>query len=852
MARRTKHLRTLLIGALALAAIPLLALLFRGHATSAVSPSPSAEHEPEEARGPAGPATSSDAAPARVPALAPAAASPAPGAGREVGVEIVRAETREPVPEAQVWWWPRSPELASTGDFEEWLRAGRIEEQLPCARALRADVLGHVQVPEHEQGFVIVAAAGELWGCASFEGLREGPAQVVLARDMDLHVQVLDAQGAGVPGLSVALCECRASARFERLLSRTAGPDGLAVLQHAGQFLRALHTHAGEFVVGVQELFDPPLELRLQADTLPEQPIRFVLRPSGSCRVTLVDGSGALVGGALEAQLRFADAPGSAAQARSGAPVQRRSSRSGGELSFEHVELGRALAVEVRREGSEVRLEARGSGPRQPGEQVELRVNLEAGVAVLRGRALDGSGVPLGGRELCARIEGSEPRVVAGAEQRLWTSADGRFALPTQLQGELPASPQLVLCALAGDGSERSIGSLPLPAELRAGSNELGDCVLVDLPLLAAGRVVDESGQGLAQALVSALGEGEGLAAVRTDAAGAFELRARTAARELALRAELQGLVGEPLRVRVPARELLLVLRPGGSLEGSVLLDPSLQQSLVLVQVASDPPAAQLGSTRLRQDGRFALNGLAPGTYSLRVVYAPNASALATLEGLQVRAGSPTRDARLDPLDLRARQRLLELELVDERGQPVPSGRAYSRPSGESGARWSFAESSGSKLQLLCDGRALDVTLAAEGFLSSELEQLSESRRITLQRAAQLRLELAPGLALPDPPLQLGVELEPLEGGQAGGFVESRLAFFGPDGVLHCSSPRAGALRARIVVQRRGPGAAQLVHAVELQPRVLQVAAHAALQVFTIQVDPAALAAALAAARNGY
>jgi hypothetical protein len=282
-----------------------------------------------------------------------------------------------------------------------------------------------------------------------------------------------------------------------------------------------------------------------------------------------------------------------------------------------------------------------------------------------------------------------------------------------------------------------------------------------------------------------------------------------------------------------------------------VLLDPSLQRSLVLVQAAAGASPAHVESTVLGQDGRFTLRGLAPGTYSLRVVYASNASELAALAGVPVRAAETTRDPRLDPLDLRGRQRLLEIELVDERGQPVAQGRAYSRPSGAADARWSFAESSGSGLRLLCDGRPLDVTIAAEGFLCSELEQLAASRRVTLQRAAQLRLELAGGLALPEPPLYLGLELKPLDGSGSCGFVESRLVFFGSDGVLNCSSTRAGALRAEVVVQRRGPGAQQLVHAVEPQARVLQIAPQPSLQSFSIQVDPAALAAAIEAARSG-
>jgi hypothetical protein len=819
--RRAEPLRYASIGALALAAGALLLLVARERPSPATAESSAATRT--VVRDATAAIERSEPAP-RVAASAPGAEAGDTGAARQVGVDIVRSETGEPVPDAQVWCWRRTPVLGSEGDFDEWLRRGRIEEQLPRARKLRADRLGHVEVPEHAQGFVIVAAAGELWGCASFEGLRAGPARVALARDVDLRVRIVDAQGAGVAGLPVALRERRGGSCYDRLLARTDGAEGIAVLRHAGYFLRTLQDQGGEFLVAVQELLDPPLERNLSAGALPEDPIRFVLEPSGSCRVTLVDSSGEPVGGALDARLQFADAP--AAEARH--------SRIGGALVFEHVALGRALLVEARREGSAVLLEARAAGPRHAGERVEMRLVLEPGVAVLRGRALDGAGAPLCERELCAHL--------GTAEQRVWTSAEGRFALPTEIAAGLCASEDLVL-QLPG----QSLARVRLPVELLAGSNELGDCVLRELPLLAAGQVVDQAGQPIAGALVRAR---EGAAETLTNAAGGFEIRGELASEEWSLRAEFEGLVGSPLSVRPPARDLRLVLGPGAALEGRVLLDPSLQQSLVLLVAAREGDTARDATTVLAPDGQFMLGDLAPGRYSLRVVYAADASELAALAGLEVRAGAPTRDARLAPLDLRARERLLELELVDGRGLPIAHGRAYSRPSGEADARWSFAEPDGSRLRILCDGRPLDVTIAAEGYLCSELDHVAGSRRVTLQRAAQLRLELAGGLLLPEPPLYLGVELRPLDAGRSCGFVESRQAFFGPDGVLSCSSAHAGALRAQIVVQRRGPGTGQLVHAIEPLPRILQVSESSAPQLFSIRIDPAALAAAIAAARS--
>jgi hypothetical protein len=523
---------------------------------------------------------------------------------------------------------------------------------------------------------------------------------------------------------------------------------------------------------------------------------------------------------------------------------------------FEHVELERTLLVEVAREGSSARLEARAAGPRSPGEEVELRLPVEGDSAILRGRVLDAAGAPLGARELCARLEEAQGDPAARREWRLWTGADGRFALLTAPRTALPAGARLALVALGPDGAELAIARLALPPELRAGSCELGDCVLRDLPLAAAGEVVDDGGQPVAGALVHASLAERALASTRTDESGRFAIRGEAAGQELWLSAEKSGLAGEPLAVHAPAPGLRLVLGRTGAIEGSVRLDASLERALVLVQaeleaLEPEPRLAGPVAAVLGPDGRFALPGLRPGSYCVRVVHAASAGTLASVAGLRVVAGQTLRDPRLDPLDLRGGQRLLELELCDEHGLPVAQGRAFSRPSDEPEARWTAAEPAGTRLRILCDGRPLDVSIAAEGYFRTELERVRESRRVTLQRGAELRLELAGGVQLPEPPIFVGVELTPLEAGPSGGSAESRQAFFGPDGVLRCSESCAGALRARIVVARRGQGNAQLVHAGEAIPGTLQVAASSSLQVFSIRVDPAALAAAIEAARSG-
>src|SRR5262252_4254101 len=113
-----------------------------------------------------------------------------------VEVAIVRADTRQPVPAATVWWWPRPAE----GDdgFADWLRASAVDDHLQAATRLQSDGRGLVRVPDVAQGFTVAAALDELWGHATIVPERREPPVVLLAPDADVRVHVVDQGGAPV------------------------------------------------------------------------------------------------------------------------------------------------------------------------------------------------------------------------------------------------------------------------------------------------------------------------------------------------------------------------------------------------------------------------------------------------------------------------------------------------------------------------------------------------------------------------------------------------------------------------------------------------------------------------------
>ena len=787
-------------------------------------------------------------------------AQPVPDGAELVTIAIVRADSREPVPGAQVWQWSDSA-FGSEG-LAAWLPRGQVEDHLADATARRADAQGRVAVPRGVQGFALLATSGELWGCAMFTSESTEAAVVALAPDRDVRVRVVDSQGAPVLGAPVALQQRRGPASFDLLVVPTEAPDGVARLRHAGHFLRAA---AGEsFVVALPGLLDPPLERPVSLADPADDVLNFVLEPTGSCEVVVLDARGQPLAGPLEATLSFADAgPGGAAS-----PLPRtatRRSRSGLDVGFEQVELGRQLAVSVQREDSAAPLLATGAGPRRPGERVVLEVRVPGDRAILRGRLVDQAGTPLGQVAVHARIESAGAEQAGPPDVSLRTARDGRFSVDCAPLPDEAFERSLAVYRLSEDGTDLAVTRRPLPAELDAGVHELGDFVLAQPPLAVAGVVVDDTGQPVADASITAspvdsasaddspaLDRPLALAPVRSDASGRFEIFGELASAGTALVARKDSRIGGPVVARAGERGVRLVLGATGGLAGTVLLDPSLLESLMLVQVArSDGAALPAGESShkpalLDRDGHFSFRDLPPGDYRLGVVYAATGTELGAVDGLPVRAGEATHDPRLEPLDLRAVGRLIELELVDERGEAVPGGRAFGRASGDPAASWSFASPVGGRLQLLSQGGPLDVALSAAGFLRTELEQVTASQRVVLRRAATLSLHLAPGLRLPELPLQLCVELTPLEVGGLSGFVDTGRSAFDENGMLTCHTEFTGELRVELVLLRRDEPASPPAYLREDVPRIITVADHPFEQQFEIRFDPARLAAAAA------
>jgi hypothetical protein len=332
---------------------------------------------------------------------------------------------------------------------------------------------------------------------------------------------------------------------------------------------------------------------------------------------------------------------------------------------------------------------------------------------------------------------------------------------------------------------------------------------------------------------------------------GRFELRSATDTDELAVLATKPGYVDRWEHARRGARGVRIVLEPAGSIGGRVLLDASLGRGSVIVDAVPvratepDAPEAALRSAFLELDGSFVLSDLADGAYTVRAVYAATASVIGRIDGVKVENGRTLRDPRLDPFDLRASHRLIQLELCDARGDPLRDATCSVRPADEHSSLPVVTQASGGRAAFLFSGRPLDVTVSANGYLPARLERLSDSRRVTLQPAGILRLELArdPGLTSP---LRLVARVAPLEGGPESPTL-SRMGTFDAAGVLILETTFTGAARVDLQV------VASHVRDPRMEPvtsRTIRLESQAREQVFRLDFDAAELSRAVEALRG--
>ncbi len=794
--------------------------------------------------------------------------APQPASARGIEVLARKQGTSAALASVDITWWPRPPNDQFEAQFERWLAANEVEERIAAnARHFTTDAEGRVTVPECEHGFVVVGSRGDLWGWTRTDPLDEAPIVIALVRDVALRARVVDTAGHAVIGARVALRTRWEKWHQDLELALTAAPDGIATLRHAGVLMARFAEENTLIEVALAELVEPSQVTRVWRDKPPTEPFEFVLGATGSCEVLCVDLEGAPLSDPCIVYLRSIARDedrnallGEDPNLYSGECVPR---TTDGRALFRHVELNREWIATVRRAAAEVHSSAIGFGPTAPGQTATLTVKVGESVALLRGRLFLSDSSVASNVQIGARVEVRESRQSVQHTWSMTTKADGRFEVEVAPHSADEEPLDFVVYVIGPQGQDADVARVELPRTLSKGAHELGDLVVRPSPVLASGTVVDASGKAVEGAWVTGsvsvtYGDLSGEMwweslygnRARTDAAGAFALRSERHGERVSLSAAKDKLRGGPQVVASGARDVVLTLAATGTLEGVVLLDASISRASIAVQIVprepqSDDSFAQDGAPPSpNEDGGFAITGLRPGLYDVHIMDRTNWEPLHVVEGVSVTGGAPTRDPRLDPLDLRARYTALVLSVFDESSAPVPHGNVVATSPGAIDGRYYVFDDG--KCVIVHAGGALDLEISATGFLPQRVLGVVANQRVVLRQGAVLHFQLAAGLRVPDEPYLLFVQLTALDGEWNSSAWNTGPPVFGSDGHAEQRVSMAGRARLSLMLAINdddvGWGSLYLG---ESATREIVISDRAAEQTFEVAFDPADLAKAM-------
>lgn len=576
-----------------------------------------------------------------------------------------------------------------------------------------------------------------------------------------LIVEVVDAQNSPLVDVAVSLLEREPGRGWRAAASARTDASGRAQLPAGAPHL--------ERSVQLPLVDAAPAEAALAPRAAWPEVVRFVASATGSIEVRVLGLDERAVGEELAVWLRREDGPAASA------PFEQadRRTATNGVVRFEHVALestftARAEGAATRFRGAEI------TGPVRPGETVRVDLLALAPAALIAAQLVGAEGEPLRTHDvqLVAPTGDASLKGVL-----LWSGAtdrEGRVGISVQEPAASPGS--LRIFATRPDGTILT-GALSggTPSALTHGRQMLDFGVVELRPAawLITGRVLDPAGAPIAGAAVSPycfdssrVGE---IAAwperVRTDADGAFALANVAGISTVMLTVWAPGFTTANLRgVRSGARDLEVVLEPRGIVRGRVQMPDALSADALEVQLErlsaadearmfSERPgvhssAANSTTAAVEADGRFESLQVAPGTWRLAVRL--EEETLLTMREFVVEAGAVI---DLGQLDLRQRITPLHIDVVDERGEPLP--RAMVTLLSERGA-WPTEEytSRAGRASFVTLGAPLDLRVWSAGRRSLELKAVVSHQRVTLPAGIAVEFLFPRDLPPLAPPLE--------------------------------------------------------------------------------------------------
>lgn len=680
---------------------------------------------------------------------------------------VLGAEDSIPLVGADVW-------LLEHAAFLEWRKDhgwGGRSDVTPAleARGERrtADGDGQVRLPFSGGTLWVMARSGQHFGKRRYVESDELEVELLCHVDPPLEVLVVDTAGHPLVGAPVGLIERHVD---EVLLKETmTGPDGVARLHLRDETVRT----DAHYMVALEVPLPEPVEAAVDPLAPNREQVRLVAPFMGRVRLRLVDEDGEpfplQTQASLQVVLPSRTKPGGSELG----PRDHRWISGVSEILFEHVAVGIDVYVYIWGPGDLDDVQFTRSSPTQAGEELLFEVPMTVRLASIRGRLVDETGAaPTRVREIdgrvLARTEDRERRV--GRE--LQVKPDGAFTFV--LWEQAPAGTR---CRVEV-WSERVEPILSANFEVvmpgPGGRVDVGTVVLRPAPLVVAGRVVDGEGRTLDRVWLS-LGDKlhqpsgtfdwnfMGVATQYADAQGRFEVHAPLELGEYALHAGKRSYTKRWTPFRFGQTDLEVVLLSLGGLRGSLLLPPGFpaERLVVTARPASDDPPAWSRAGRDRnsavaQDGRFEIEGLAPGLYEVALRTGHYSEPLRVLGEADVQGDGTAEPDALQRVDLRE-LRAIDLEVTTITGAPA-SGVAIVRSPSTEPRVYRLHEG---RLSLLTARPSLDVELVANGCRPERIEDLGESRRVVLDAGIPVTIRLPAGFRVPDPPLILRAVLIP-------------------------------------------------------------------------------------------
>jgi len=683
---------------------------------------------------------------AQVSAPVPGASSPAFD-GPALAVSTVDSKGR-PIPGARVW-------IGQTPD--------------PVDGFWVSDAEGIALLPTPKQQIAYVSAVtATLYGQSPVIAERAGgEAQVVMFPDASLTVLVVDETGAPVEGVPIGKVGTEMRKTVLDLRSAVwTDKDGLCVMPHVLDDFK-FSTGSHEFRVGPLGFFLQTPSVLVPRESLPAEPVRIELPPSGPLEVTVFNARNAVNEAAGTVRLALDPQPGAAREVPELAELTRYSLGGILEVPLDEgravvpfVGLGLELVAQSRKADHMDSTFGFARGPERAGVVATLELRPLAVTTEIVGEVRDVRGELLRETKMTGGVTMKRGLSEFIPWRTISTDSAGRFRLAVDdevlVQWGAGMGFVLRLDSDPVDPLARSRAWTALPEDLEYGENDAGTLAMeAKIPALT-GFALDPEGEGVevTNGHLFLLGDpsrenGRSLfeQGLVTDGnrfavyiSGPLELDPNRG-EVLMLAVGADGLPNQRIVVHPGERDLAVVFEEAAGLHGRLVSDVKRELSGYKVSFFSTDGAGQRvgqGWTQTANNGRFQIEGLPRTPCEIEVSEFGSDEVLAFLGNLLPGSDSPADQERLDTLRLGGPLFRYHVKAVDEEGVELP-GVSFTAPdSNEVTAPYGGAELFWRSSQAPLVGQ-----LVVPGYRTEDVSLHPGEQTITMQRGLEVLVRLA-------------------------------------------------------------------------------------------------------------